>query len=38
MDWKWGESLNIVGSGFKMSRSELKMSGSGWERAENEWE
>ena len=25
------------GGGFKVSRSELNMSGNGWERAENEW-
>ena len=28
----------MVRGGFKTSRSELNMSGSGWERAKNEWE
>ena len=28
----------MVGDGFKMSRTEIKMNGSGWGRAENEWE
>ena len=28
----------MVGGGFKMSRRELKMSGSGRERVESEWE
>ena len=28
----------MVWGGFKTSRSELNMSGSGWERAKNEWE
>ena len=28
----------MVGGGFTMSRRELKMSGSGRERVESEWE
>ena len=38
MHWKWEEGLQMVGDGFKMSRTEIKMNGSGWGRAENEWE
>ena len=30
MDWKWGESLQMVRGEFKMSRRGLNMSGSGW--------
>ena len=46
LDWVWvfgygletGESLHMAGVGFKMSRSELNLSGSGCERAENKWQ
>ena len=33
-----GESLHMAGVGFKMNRSELNLSGSGCERAENKWQ
>ena len=38
--WIWTgngeEGLQMVGGGFKMSRSELNLSVSGWEKAGNE--
>ena len=37
MDWEWEQNLHMVGSEFKMSRSELNMSESVWEKAKNEW-
>ena len=38
MDWKWVEEAAHEQGWSKMSRSELNMSGSGWEWTENEWE
>ena len=37
MDWKWVREAAHGWGGFKISKNELNMSKSGWERAENEW-
>ena len=38
MDWKWVRESAHGRWGFKMSRSELNISGSGWKKAGNEEE